>query len=70
LLSPTAPCRDDPAIFAWDLLNEPRCDCFFNHQSGGRCSKQMDEWIGEMGAYVKVGAGAAACFGAPLAVPA
>ena len=20
--------RDDPTIFAWDLMNEPRCDCF------------------------------------------
>ena len=20
--------QDDPTIFAWDLMNEPRCDCF------------------------------------------
>lgn len=20
--------RDDPAIFGWDLINEPRCNCF------------------------------------------
>ena len=20
--------RDDPTIFAWDLINEPRCNCF------------------------------------------
>lgn len=20
--------KDDPNIFAWDLMNEPRCDCF------------------------------------------
>lgn len=20
--------RDDPTIFAWDLMNEPRCNCF------------------------------------------
>ena len=20
--------KDDPTIFAWDLMNEPRCDCF------------------------------------------
>ena len=51
--------RDDPTILAWDLLNEPRCDCYFNHQSGGRCSRQLDQWIGEMGAYMKVGAGLA-----------
>lgn len=20
--------KDDPAVFGWDLMNEPRCDCF------------------------------------------
>lgn len=20
--------KEDPTIFAWDLINEPRCDCF------------------------------------------
>lgn len=20
--------KEDPVIFAWDLINEPRCDCF------------------------------------------
>ena len=20
--------KDDPTIFAWDLINEPRCNCF------------------------------------------
>lgn len=20
--------KDDPALFGWDLINEPRCDCF------------------------------------------
>lgn len=23
--------REDPTIFAWDLLNEPRCECWFNY---------------------------------------
>lgn len=36
--------KDDPTIFAWDLINEPRCyDC------GGL----LAEWVQEMAAFVK-----------------
>ena len=29
--------RDDAAIFAWDLLNEPRCDCWSNFNRLAGC---------------------------------
>ncbi|XP_020210953.1 mannan endo-1,4-beta-mannosidase 4 [Cajanus cajan] len=38
--------KDDPAIFAWELMNEPRCQ---SDNSG----KSFQDWVGEMGAYVK-----------------
>eukprot|EP00249_Psilotum_nudum_P006639 c19949_g1_i1 orf=696-1877(-) len=37
---------DDPAIFSWELMNEPRC---FSDQSGNA----LQGWIEEMAAYVK-----------------
>jgi len=37
---------DEPAIMAWELANEPRCEV-----SGGR--ELLLDWIGEMGRFVK-----------------
>ena len=41
--------KDDPTVFAWDLMNEPR------FQDGGEdsSSKTLRAWVDEMGAYVK-----------------
>jgi mannan endo-1,4-beta-mannosidase len=36
--------RDDPTIFAWDLINEPRCY---------RCGAALERWVKEMAAFVK-----------------
>jgi mannan endo-1,4-beta-mannosidase len=37
--------RDDPTIFAWELLNEPRCEY---------CpDSDIADWVNEMAAYVK-----------------
>ena len=36
--------RNDPTIFAWNLINEPRCY---------PCEYDLKEWIDEMAAYVK-----------------
>lgn len=38
--------RDDPTIFAWELINEPRC---MSDASGDT----LQDWIEEMSAYVK-----------------
>ncbi|URE04009.1 Cellulase (glycosyl hydrolase family 5) [Musa troglodytarum] len=38
--------KDDPTIFAWELMNEPRC---MSDASGDT----LQEWIEEMAAYVK-----------------
>ncbi|XP_027351986.1 mannan endo-1,4-beta-mannosidase 7-like isoform X2 [Abrus precatorius] len=38
--------KDDPAIFAWELMNEPRSQ----HDNSG---KIIQEWVTEMAAYVK-----------------
>ena len=35
---------DDTNIFAWELLNEPRCE---------KCAGALNDWITEMAAYVK-----------------
>jgi len=40
------PYRDDPAIFAWELGNEPRGDI-------GTSSRILTEWAGEMSGYLK-----------------
>nr|AFK43830.1 unknown [Lotus japonicus] len=37
--------KDDPTIFAWELMNEPRS----NSSSG----KMIQDWVSEMAAYVK-----------------
>ena len=36
--------RDDPTIFAWELINEPRCR---------GCGARLQAWIEEMAKYVK-----------------
>ena len=36
--------RDDPTIFAWNLMNEPRCT---------GCGWAMQEWVTEMAQYMK-----------------
>ncbi|KAL0396447.1 UNVERIFIED_CONTAM: Mannan endo-1,4-beta-mannosidase 4 [Sesamum calycinum] len=38
--------KDDPTIFAWELMNEPRCQ---SDLSG----KPIQEWVAEMSAYLK-----------------
>lgn len=38
--------KDDPTIFAWELMNEPRC---LSDPSGDT----LQEWIQEMAFYVK-----------------
>ena len=38
--------KDEPAIFAWELMNEPRCQ---SDLSG----KTLQAWITEMASYVK-----------------
>ncbi|CAM8975247.1 unnamed protein product [Rhodiola kirilowii] len=38
--------KDDPTIFAWELMNEPRCD---SDPSGN----SIQSWVKEMAAYVK-----------------
>lgn len=38
--------KDDPTIFAWELMNEPRCG---SDPSGNK----LQEWIEEMAVYVK-----------------
>jgi len=37
--------RDDPAIFAWELANEPR--------ASASAANALNAWIGEMSAYIK-----------------
>ncbi|XP_057975740.1 mannan endo-1,4-beta-mannosidase 7-like [Malania oleifera] len=38
--------KDDPTIMAWELMNEPRC-------SSDSSGKIIQDWITEMGSYVK-----------------
>ena len=41
--------KDDPTIFAWDLMNEPRYQDAGENETG----ETLRAWIDEMGAYVK-----------------
>ncbi|KAL3155965.1 hypothetical protein ABBQ32_012960 [Trebouxia sp. C0010 RCD-2024] len=53
--------KDDPTIFAWDLMNEPRCDCFPDFipvpdsyvSCRPECAKKVQSWIDEMSKYLK-----------------
>ncbi|KAG0617680.1 hypothetical protein M758_4G007500 [Ceratodon purpureus] len=38
--------RDDPTIFSWELINEPRCE-------SDRSGNKLQRWIREMAVYVK-----------------
>ncbi|QDZ21967.1 glycoside hydrolase [Chloropicon primus] len=41
--------RDDPTVFAWNLINEPRCESWLVEG----CEASLQEWIEEMSLYVK-----------------
>lgn len=41
--------KDDPAIMAWDLLNEPRCETWRVPE----CNQLFQGWIEEMSTYLK-----------------
>ncbi|KAG0465018.1 hypothetical protein HPP92_019182 [Vanilla planifolia] len=38
--------KDEPAIFAWELINEPRC-------LSNSCAPFLQAWIAEMASYIK-----------------
>lgn len=49
--------KDDPAIFAWDLMNEPRIDSNDDPTTDKRLSdptgSKLGAWLNEMSSYVK-----------------
>ncbi|KAK9838655.1 hypothetical protein WJX74_000745 [Apatococcus lobatus] len=53
--------KDDPTIFAWDLMNEPRCDCFpeefpppeYMTSCRPECAHKLQAWVAEMSSYLK-----------------
>ncbi len=49
--------REDPAIFAWELMNEPRIDCADDDtEAKSLCDnnvKKLSQWLEAMGAYLK-----------------
>eukprot|EP01025_Chloroclados_australasicus_P012264 TRINITY_DN1562_c0_g1_i2.p1 TRINITY_DN1562_c0_g1~~TRINITY_DN1562_c0_g1_i2.p1 ORF type:complete len:656 (-),score=54.72 TRINITY_DN1562_c0_g1_i2:524-2491(-) len=48
--------KDDPTIFAWNLMNEPRCACDVFNQGYGcspECADALNNWVGEMSNYLK-----------------
>ncbi len=48
------PYRDDPAIFGWELANEPRCKNATSFDSNDGWDKAtLTTWAGEMSAYIK-----------------
>lgn len=47
------PYRDDPAIFSWELANEPRCINASLPTSGSCTQQTLLDWAGEMSTYVK-----------------
>eukprot|EP00210_Caulerpa_lentillifera_P005910 g5650.t1 len=44
--------RDDPVIFSWNLINEPRCECHVRGCSPS-CRDRMQSWIEEMANHLK-----------------
>jgi mannan endo-1,4-beta-mannosidase len=48
------PLRDDPAIFAWELANEPRAINYESHDSSSGWDKTtITKWADEMSAHIK-----------------
>ncbi|KAK4139911.1 hyperthermostable beta-1,4-mannanase [Dichotomopilus funicola] len=48
--------KDSPAVFAWELSNEPRCgaDAVRNLPASDNCSPEvLSAWIAEISAYIK-----------------
>eukprot|EP01023_Acetabularia_acetabulum_P064445 TRINITY_DN833_c0_g1_i10.p1 TRINITY_DN833_c0_g1~~TRINITY_DN833_c0_g1_i10.p1 ORF type:complete len:599 (-),score=110.13 TRINITY_DN833_c0_g1_i10:2247-4043(-) len=49
--------KDDPTIIAWNLMNEPRCECDVTQQQGYSCTPEcgyaLQSWIEEMSAFIK-----------------
>ncbi|MQA85680.1 MAG: cellulase family glycosylhydrolase [Streptosporangiales bacterium] len=45
--------RDDPAIFSWELANEPRCINASLPDSGNCTQQTLIDWAGEMSTYIK-----------------
>jgi mannan endo-1,4-beta-mannosidase len=47
--------KDDPAIFAWELANEPRCDSPQGLPSRGGCARsgRILRWVERMSAFIK-----------------
>lgn len=47
------PYRDDPAIFSWELANEPRCINASLPDSGTCTQQTLIDWADEMSSYIK-----------------
>lgn len=48
--------RDDPTIFAWNIINEPRCNCDVRvqgEQCEPECADEIQAWIEEMSQFIK-----------------
>jgi len=49
--------KDDPTVFAWELMNEPRMDCTYDptptHQYCDPSGQKLRAWIGMMSGYIK-----------------
>lgn len=46
--------KNDPTIFGWELINEPRCSGGGLFYSSGNCnSMTISNWVAEMSAYVR-----------------
>lgn len=45
--------KDDPAIFAWNLINEPALAKGFDEARGVAPGTTLSEWVSEMAAFTK-----------------
>lgn len=41
--------RDDPAILAWNIMNEPRCDVAMRET----CERDLHNWLHDMAGHIK-----------------